>query len=352
MSLIFKALKKLKSSPPQKSEGNEDLLLKSTNVYSFQKIFFSPLVIIMLFITGLFVYYGFQFLLSFLHQPPQASVSSLAGSGQLQNAMPSYQENKAQKNTEKLEIPTHPENIPAAERLDIRKQQPTASYPETNPTAAPIESEHQIKYIKKNSDSSVTSTRMPDEEDLEKPQPDNPPAALLQNLKNGFPVSVNPKQYEPWEEKPEYGPNGSSILSGNTEQNQKQSMEEIIVQTKIEKSRKVASLISDIEESLQAKDYRETEQLIQKLTDLTHKDNPYLLKIKSFFFIKTGKNNQAAEILQKILATDQNDLEANINMAIIEIKNGKIEDAHFRLVNLAKIYPENSTIQDLIHNFY
>jgi len=129
-------------------------------------------------------------------------------------------------------------------------------------------------------------------------------------------------------------------------------MEELLVQTKIEKGIKIASLISNIEESIQEKDYQETEQLIQQLTDLTHKDNPYLLKIKSFFFIKTGKDNQATEILQKVLAKDQNDLEANINMAIIEIKNGKIEDAHFRLVNLAKIYPENSTIQDLIHNFY
>ncbi|RPJ80281.1 MAG: hypothetical protein EHJ94_06770, partial [Deltaproteobacteria bacterium] len=89
MSLIFKALKKLKSSPPQKSEGNEDLLLKSTNVYSFQKIFFSPLVIIMLFITGLFVYYGFQLLISVLHQNTQAPVPSPSSSVQSQNAIPS-----------------------------------------------------------------------------------------------------------------------------------------------------------------------------------------------------------------------------------------------------------------------
>lgn len=351
MSLIFKALKKLKAHPSQKPEGNEDLLRKSTNVYSFQKIFFSPLVIIMLFITGLFVYYGFLFLISYLHQAPQADVPSPSRSVQSQNATPSFQEKNTGEKKEKLEIPTHPENMPDAEKLDIQQQRPSVSYPETDPTAS-IGNDHQVEYIQKDSDLSLTPTRMQDEEDPEKSQPDNPPAALLQNLKNGFPVTVNSKQHDAWEENQGNKPNRNSIPEGSTEQNRKQSMEELLVQTKIEKGIKVASLISSIEESIQEKDYRKTEQLIQKLSDLTHKDNPYLLKIKSFFFIKTERYQQAAENLQKILAKDQNDLEANINMAIIELKNGKIEDAHFRLVNLAKIYPENTTIQDLIHNFY
>jgi hypothetical protein len=351
MSLIFKALKKLKAQPSQKPEGNEDLLRKSANVYSFQKIIFSPLVIIMLFITGLFVYYGFQFLISYLHQNPQASVSSPSSSFQSHTVEPSHQGNETGIAKEKLEIPTHPENMPETKKQDMQQQQPGVSYPETDPTTS-IEKDHQIEYMEKDRDSSITSSQITDAGDQEKPQPENQPAALLQNLKNGFPVAVNQKQPVQWEEKPGNEPSGNSLLAISTEQNRKQSMEEILVQTKIEKGRKVASLISNIEESIQKQDYQETEQLIQKLSDLTQKDNPYLLKIKSFFYIKTRKYQQAVEILQRVLAKDQNDLEANINMAIIEIKNGKIEDAHLRLVNMAKIYPENSTIQDLIHNFY
>ncbi len=351
MSLIFKALKKLKAQPSQKPEGNEDLLRKSANVYSFQKIIFSPLVIIVLFITGLFAYYGIQFLISSLHQNTQANVSSPSSRFQSHTVEPLKQGNNAGEGTEKLEIPTHPENMPEARKQEIRQQQPGVSFSETDPTAS-IEKDYQIEYMGKDSDSSGTSPQISDAGDQEKPRPENQPAALLQNLKNGIPIAVNQKQHVKWEEEPWNEPNGNSLLATSTEQNRKQSMEEILVQIKIDKSRKVASLISNIEESIQKQNYQETEQLIQKLSDLIQKDNPYLLKIKSFFYIKTKKYSQAVEILQKILAKDQNDLEANINMAIIEIKNGKIEDAHLRLVNLAKIYPENSTIQDLLHNFY
>jgi hypothetical protein len=351
MSLIFKALKKLKAQPLQKPEGNEDLLRKSANVYSFQKIIFSPLVIIVLFITGLFLYYGIQFLISSLHQNHQANVSSPSSNFQSITVAPLNQGNNAGKGTEKLEIPTHPENMPEARKQDIQQQQPGISYSKTDPTAS-IEKDYQIEYMEKDRDLSGTSPQISDGGDQEKPQPENQPAALLQNLKNGIPVAVNQKQPVKWGEEPGNEPNGNSHLATSTEQNQKQSMEEILVQIKIDKGRKVASLISNIEESIQKQDYKETEQLMQKLSDLTQKDNPYVLKIKSFFYIKVKKYPQAVEILQRILAKDQNDLEANINMAVIEIKNGKIEEAHLRLVNLAKIYPEDSTIQDLLHNFY
>ncbi|MBW2602193.1 MAG: tetratricopeptide repeat protein, partial [Deltaproteobacteria bacterium] len=49
-----------------------------------------------------------------------------------------------------------------------------------------------------------------------------------------------------------------------------------------------------------------------------------------------------------VLAQEQNDLEAGINMAIVEIKTHRLDKARKRLAKLREIYPANTIIEDII----
>lgn len=337
MSLIFKALKKLKAQPPQDVEGKEDLLRKSANVYSFSRIFFSPLVLLLVFITGLFIYYGSQLLISYFHQNSQSSLSSTTANSQAKALPYSSQKNDPKMSVEKLEIPPYPEDMPAADLQAATPNAPSVFYLPPDPMD-PATNDNQLEYIGKEYESTEMSSLAAGSAGQEFSPVKGHPLPSYQQKTPG--VRQDTKTVEK-----------SITVEGlqTSTPSHNRSKQEILLQAKIEKSVKIDSLISSIEKSIKNQQYDQTQKLINELSKLTAKDNSYLLKIKSFLFIKTNQYDQADEILQRILIQNKNDFQANINMAILEIKTGKLEAAHLRLVNLAKHFPENTTIQDLIH---
>jgi cytochrome c-type biogenesis protein CcmH/NrfG len=64
--------------------------------------------------------------------------------------------------------------------------------------------------------------------------------------------------------------------------------------------------------------------------------------------MRKDKYQSAAVLLREVLRKNENDLEAGINMAIVEIKTGQIPEAINRLATLREIYPEDALIPELI----
>jgi len=73
-----------------------------------------------------------------------------------------------------------------------------------------------------------------------------------------------------------------------------------------------------------------------------------VLKLRAFWEIKEGNLERAATLLRRVLARNPRDLEAGLNMAIIEIKRGKLKQARKRLMLLHNIYEDNSQISELL----
>jgi len=73
-----------------------------------------------------------------------------------------------------------------------------------------------------------------------------------------------------------------------------------------------------------------------------------LLKLKAFWHIKTGEYNIAEKLLNDVLNINKDDLEASINMAVIDINQNRINQARERLHNLQQVYPNNSKILNII----
>ncbi len=110
----------------------------------------------------------------------------------------------------------------------------------------------------------------------------------------------------------------------------------------------VASIVTRLQASLMGGSPGEVEDLLARLEDLKGSDDPFVLKIKAYWFTRQGKFSRARKYLKTVLQQDPFDVEAGINMAILEIKTGKRKEGVKRLKKLQEIYPENDVINDLL----
>ena len=93
---------------------------------------------------------------------------------------------------------------------------------------------------------------------------------------------------------------------------------------------------------------QKAEELLKQLAVIKGEDSIYVMKLKAFFFLRTGETRPAVALLRKVLATNADDVEAGINMAILEIKLKEYSKAKERLTRLKGLYPENRVIPNLL----
>ena len=110
----------------------------------------------------------------------------------------------------------------------------------------------------------------------------------------------------------------------------------------------ISRLIAEIQQSMHAADHHRTERLLMQLSRRKGHDDPYVMKLKSYWHTQQGDLNRASALLQQVLHRNPNDLEAGINMAILEIKAGRIRAADERLTRLREMYPEDTRIPELM----
>ncbi|MCP3876750.1 MAG: tetratricopeptide repeat protein [Desulfobacteraceae bacterium] len=122
----------------------------------------------------------------------------------------------------------------------------------------------------------------------------------------------------------------------------------MIKQKKIELISRISQIAKEIETHLSNKDYVAADELIQTLTDLKTYDNYYLLKLKAYIEIKSGRLKSASYLLTKVLKDNPEDLEAGINMAVVEVKQNRVDLAKKRLVRLQESHPACSRVEALL----
>jgi tetratricopeptide (TPR) repeat protein len=123
---------------------------------------------------------------------------------------------------------------------------------------------------------------------------------------------------------------------------------ERIYQVNLERAAKVGRMVSKIEESMTEGDMDHAKVLIDQLADLKGEESPYLLKLRAFWHMRQRDYASAASLLARVLEKEEDDLEAGINMAIIELQTRRPEEARKRLARLREIYQANTLIPELI----
>ena len=117
----------------------------------------------------------------------------------------------------------------------------------------------------------------------------------------------------------------------------------------VKKSYRISRLIEQIHTSMQEMDHSKTEALLKQLASLKGPDSGYVLKLKSYWLLQQAQYKSAMSLLQKVLERNENDLEAGINMAIIEIKTDRLQQAGKRLSRLRENYPEDARIAEILN---
>jgi hypothetical protein len=106
----------------------------------------------------------------------------------------------------------------------------------------------------------------------------------------------------------------------------------------------VSKLANRISSAIQADDVQQTDTLLAKLEKMKGADNLFVLKLKAYSFIRQNRLEEAHAILSNVLTHNAMDREAGLNMAVIDIKSGRLENARQRLVQLQKLYPADGHI--------
>ncbi|MCP3951666.1 MAG: tetratricopeptide repeat protein [Desulfobacterales bacterium] len=120
----------------------------------------------------------------------------------------------------------------------------------------------------------------------------------------------------------------------------------------IKKRAGILKLVSRIEHAMGADSTvgpdNDIEALIEQLAAIKGEDQVYVLKVRAYLLLRKKDYGAAAGYLEKVLGQNADDIEAGINMAVIEINQDQVAAARKRLERLRDIYPENVRIPAIL----
>jgi hypothetical protein len=106
----------------------------------------------------------------------------------------------------------------------------------------------------------------------------------------------------------------------------------------------ISRLAHRIHSAIQADDAKLTSRLIGQLSKLKGPQNNFVLKLKAYALIRQNRFDDARKLLSHVLSRRAGDLEAGLNMAVVDIKTGRYQSARQRLLHLQGLYPEEANI--------
>ncbi|GEM_PF-5056800 len=108
--------------------------------------------------------------------------------------------------------------------------------------------------------------------------------------------------------------------------------------------KKTAVLVADVRNAMSRKDFAKADSLLGRLAALKGDDNLLVLQLRAYLMIQKGRWQEAESILNRILEVDPADREAALNLAVVQIKTGRIRQARRRLKQLYLRFPEDDRI--------
>jgi len=380
MSLIFKALKKLKDQPAAVVSQDQPAK-KERYIYSFRKIILSPLLVTALALLLVVIGFGLFYTVGYIQQQPvppplpaKLPPHRVAEAGPPQHAAEgTYIAKEMPSKSASVDVPPAPKDFdaggpstsgqqktlsPADQAAQPGKAGGTrngregqAQSPQTasrflpRETAAPrvATQASQERQAAKKEQPWSGSTGLPKEQQVSteaasdrvaKTQIDTPEASSLTStaaikFKPGAPtVETHSK---------------AAAKAGQRPGHQK------VLRTKMTQQARIARLVARIQTHMNLHEEEETKRLIDELETLKGSENAYVLKLKAYWHLRHDDFDAATLLLNKVLQNDAEDLEAGINMAVTEMKTNQLAAAQQRLAKLRDIYPDNTLIPELLH---
>ncbi|MBF0284125.1 MAG: tetratricopeptide repeat protein [Magnetococcales bacterium] len=113
------------------------------------------------------------------------------------------------------------------------------------------------------------------------------------------------------------------------------------------RSRDLPRIQEELRRAMGAKDERTVNKLFTELEKSKGAETPYLLKMRSYWLISQGNPQAAEELLQRVLMRDPDDVEAQTNMALVEMHTGRREAARQRVFSQLTRHPNHPQLREL-----
>lgn len=107
----------------------------------------------------------------------------------------------------------------------------------------------------------------------------------------------------------------------------------------------VQHLVSQLRQAMARKDATVVEPLLDLLEMRAGKNVAISLKMRAYWLLQQHDNDAAASLYQRLLALQPNDAQANLNMALIELRQGERKKAQARVARLAIMYPDSGSVR-------
>jgi hypothetical protein len=400
MSVIFKTLKKLRGQSPEGKERDEKLK-RGRNIYSFRKIVFSPagilFIALLIFFSGMATIYVVGCLKDYFEQKSRESFLHKEEKAQIVNSEIGREGDDLAKQKaifeEVIAVPPPPKTIPIEEPSPGKIYLPSTSNKEFPPKETRIARYTPPRFPNntQGQEKKITSGGVPrqspvSQKEISKPLTRTsatslPPSSEMSQISLSSNLKIKAGLEQDTKELSGVGPDsvkrdrakspamqpsskvfaeaagkkkstgaGKRVLPEKPVQlkEREKKEDERIRLENIEKSARIASLVAKIRRSMDTRRSDQLEDLIDELAVLKGKENSYVLKLRAFLCMRKDDYESAALLLNDVLRKNENDLEAGINMAIVEIKTSQIPEAIKRLAKLREIYPEDTLIPELI----
>ncbi len=310
MSVIYKTLKKLKTESAEDSE-HKGILNKGKKSYPFKGVSLNPVIIIsivlLILIAGGGVFFAVRGLNETVNHQPQPKVFKIHQNSEYKQSDESS-EGEQKKSSNINYIP--------AEAVSKGAQNTVGEDTITQDTSTPRD----VKISRTNINRTIQA---------------QPAEKKQQGFENLGQYSIPAKA------------TFSPKIPEEKKLKEKVRMQRIH-RTNLERSLKISRLVDRIHKNIKIGNVSLTEKLLGELELLKGKENNFVLKLRAFSYLKRKDYESAEKLLKKVLNKSEKDLEAAINMAIVEIKTKRFQQAEKRLKGLRETYPENTTILQLI----
>ena len=94
-------------------------------------------------------------------------------------------------------------------------------------------------------------------------------------------------------------------------------------------------------------DAARVETLLDELSRAKGRDHPFVIKLKAYYLLKQRHYREAEGLLQQVVSASPDDIEAGVNLALVEIQSGRLDQARRRIEHLAVEHPDNAVVAEM-----
>jgi cytoskeletal protein RodZ len=337
MSVIFKSLKKIKNREAERSGAGSRRTRTSGSVYSYRRILLSPLVLLLavgvLAAAGFLVYYAYQLWQDSAPAPRRTArvPAEVAESHAVPEERESASGSVSRNEEAAFDAPQPPGEVPVEET-----EPESLNLSEYSSPSTPGESggPQRVTVVESGAGSGPETPRAAERAE----GPEGRESAEARSPKNTRPSTAAAST----------GSRAGSEKAGGTTKRVHGSRRPETRETDRPDPAKAARLASRIRTAVSRGDDAAADQLLADLVSMLGPDHKYILNLKAFRAMRRGDDERAAVLLSRVLNRNRQDLDAGLNMAVLEMRTGRTAEAEQRLLLLEEKYPDNRHVRALL----